>query len=247
MAGAKDDRRDALVLADSLRTDQPSFSRLRLDDPQCMMLRETESGRRNAARRLPADRESVAGGVASLLSSDAPVGAQRPMRRGSGTSIYLVPTPAHAAEVSEEQVSSGAQGHVGPTSHRIRRVKAARGAGLLADRCVAGGSRGCRSRAGPLSTLTAMSAGIGRAAPGVAQRVQALLTTLAEEPSEAGGPSDVRMVQSLPGVGRKMTGVGFSAGRASIATKMRYAFGIPRQGFQRRHIPDAMPQRQHTS
>jgi hypothetical protein len=43
------------------------------------------------------------------------------------------------------------------------------------------------------------------------------------------------------------TGVGFSAGRASIATKIRYAFGIPRQGFQRRRIPDAMPQRQHTS
>src|SRR5215510_12835199 len=42
-------------------------------------------------------------------------------------------------------------------------------------------------------------------------------------------------------------GVGFSVGRASIATKMRYAFGILRQGFQRRRIPDAMPQRQHTS
>ena len=36
------------------------------------------------------------------------------------------------------------------------------------------------------------------------------------------------------------------AGRAGIATKIRYAFGIPRQGFQRRPIPDAMPSRQHT-
>jgi hypothetical protein len=46
---------------------------------------------------------------------------------------------------------------------------------------------------------------------------------------------------------RRGMGVGFSAGRTSIATKIRYAFGIPRQGFQRRRIPDAMPQRQHTS
>ena len=38
----------------------------------------------------------------------------------------------------------------------------------------------------------------------------------------------------------------FQLGRAGIAAKMRYAFGIPRQGFQRRPIPDAMPQRQHT-
>ena len=34
VAGAKDDRRDALVLADSVRTDQPSFRRLQLDAPQ---------------------------------------------------------------------------------------------------------------------------------------------------------------------------------------------------------------------
>jgi transposase len=35
--------------------------------------------------------------------------------------------------------------------------------------------------------------------------VHALRNTLAEEPGEAGGPSDVAMVQSLPGVGRKIT------------------------------------------
>lgn len=40
MAGAKDDRRDALVLADSLRTDQGSFRRLRLDTSQTILLRE---------------------------------------------------------------------------------------------------------------------------------------------------------------------------------------------------------------
>jgi Transposase len=34
VAGAKDDRRDAFVLADSVRTDQPSFRRLQLDAPQ---------------------------------------------------------------------------------------------------------------------------------------------------------------------------------------------------------------------
>ena len=40
VAGAKDDRRDAFVLADSLRTDQPSFHRLQLDAPQLLLLRE---------------------------------------------------------------------------------------------------------------------------------------------------------------------------------------------------------------
>jgi transposase len=40
VAGAKDDRRDALVLADSLRTDQPAFRPVRLGDALIVQLRE---------------------------------------------------------------------------------------------------------------------------------------------------------------------------------------------------------------
>lgn len=40
VAGAKDDRRDALVLADSLRTDMPAFRRIELGDPKLVELRE---------------------------------------------------------------------------------------------------------------------------------------------------------------------------------------------------------------
>lgn len=39
VAGAKDDSRDAFVLADSLRTDQPCFHPIRLDDPEIIRLR----------------------------------------------------------------------------------------------------------------------------------------------------------------------------------------------------------------
>ncbi len=40
VAGAKDDRRDAFVLADSLRTDMPAFRRVRLGEPSLVQLRE---------------------------------------------------------------------------------------------------------------------------------------------------------------------------------------------------------------
>lgn len=40
VAGAKDDRRDAFVLADSVRTDQACFHRLQLDEPVTIQLRE---------------------------------------------------------------------------------------------------------------------------------------------------------------------------------------------------------------
>jgi transposase len=40
VAGAKDDRRDAFVLADALRTDRPAFRRVHFDDPLIVELRE---------------------------------------------------------------------------------------------------------------------------------------------------------------------------------------------------------------
>ena len=40
MAGAKDDRRDALVIADSLRSDRALFHRVRVDDPLVIRIRE---------------------------------------------------------------------------------------------------------------------------------------------------------------------------------------------------------------
>ena len=40
VAGAKDDRRDAFVLADAVRTDRPSVRRLHLDEPHLLLLRE---------------------------------------------------------------------------------------------------------------------------------------------------------------------------------------------------------------
>jgi transposase len=40
VAGAKDDRRDAFVAADALRTDRRAFRRLRLEDPQLLQIRE---------------------------------------------------------------------------------------------------------------------------------------------------------------------------------------------------------------
>jgi hypothetical protein len=50
VAGAKDDRRDAHVLADSLRTDRHAFRRLSNDEPVIVKLaRVVADGRRSAA------------------------------------------------------------------------------------------------------------------------------------------------------------------------------------------------------
>jgi transposase len=55
MAGAKDDRRDAFVLSDSLRIDRARFRRIQLDDPRGSQLRElsrVDEGLGREANRL---------------------------------------------------------------------------------------------------------------------------------------------------------------------------------------------------
>src|SRR5262252_2812726 len=117
VAGAKDDRRDAFVLADSLRTDQPSFRRLRLDDPPLLVLRELS---RAEETLLEAFRRS-----ANQLRDQLHRFYPQMLHLSSAADeawlwdlIALAPTPAHVALLNEEHVQRGLK------AHRIRRVKA---------------------------------------------------------------------------------------------------------------------------
>src|SRR5262249_27228750 len=102
-AGAKDDRRDAFVLADSVRTDQPSFRRVHLGEPQLLLLRELSRAEetllaefRRSANRL---REQLHRFYPQMLQLCA--AADEPWLWDL---ITLAPTPAHAILLSEEQV-----------------------------------------------------------------------------------------------------------------------------------------------
>src|SRR4029453_3976837 len=115
VAGAKDDRRDAFVLADALRTDQPSFHRLQLDAPQLLLLRELSRAEealleefRRSANRLRDQLHRLYPQMLQLCSA-----ADEPWLWDL---IDLVPTPAHAALLSEEHVQRVLK------AHRIRRV-----------------------------------------------------------------------------------------------------------------------------
>src|SRR3989442_6735851 len=117
VAGAKDDRRDAFVLADSVRTDRPSFRRLHLDEPHLLLVRELSRAEetllaefRRSANRLRDQLHRFYPQMLQLCSAaDAP---------WLWDLLELAPTPAHAVLLSEEQVQRVLK------TYRIRRVKA---------------------------------------------------------------------------------------------------------------------------
>ena len=212
VAGAKDDRRDAFVLADSLRTDQPSFRRLRLDDPQLLVLRELSRAEetlleafRRSANQLREQLHRFYPQMLQLCSA-----ADEPWLWDL---IDLAPSPAHAVLLSEEQVQGVLK------AHRIRRLKAPAVLACLqtpalpvAPGAVQAAQAHCRFLLPCLRVLAEQLQACG-------QQVDALLHTLAEMPGEGEGPSDVAIVQSLPGVGRKMTAWLFAEAAQPLAER----------------------------
>jgi hypothetical protein len=212
VAGAKDDRRDAFVLADSIRTDLPSFRRLRLDAPQLIVLRELSRAEealleefRRTANRLRDQLHRFYPQMLQLCSAADEAWLWDLME--------LAPTPSHATETNEEQVRQVLK------AHRLRRVKAPEVLACLQAPAlpVAPGVReAAQAHCGFLLPCLRVLAEQLRVC---AQHVQALLHTLATETGEAGGPSDVAIVQSLPGVGRKITAWLFAEAAQPVAER----------------------------
>jgi transposase len=117
VAGAKDDRRDAFVLADSLRTDEPCFHRLRIDDPVTIQLRELtrvdEDLRVEENRLCNRLREQLHRFFPQMLRLSP--AANEPFLWDL---VELIPVPAAAARVKSRQVDKVLR------ARKIRRWKA---------------------------------------------------------------------------------------------------------------------------
>jgi transposase len=212
VAGAKDDRRDAFVLADSVRTDQPSFRQLQLEEPQFLVLRELSRAEetlleefRRSANRLRDQLHRFYPQMLELCSA-----ADEPWLWDL---IDLAPTPAHAALLSEEQVQRVLK------AHRIRRIKAHAVLTCLqapALPVAPGAAEAAQAYCGFLLPCLRV---LAEQLQACSHQVSTLLRTLSEEPGEGEGPSDVAIVQSLPGVGRKITAWLFAEAAQPLAER----------------------------
>ena len=118
VAGAKDDRRDAHVLGDSLRTDRHCFRHLAAEDAVTVELREWS----RMAEDLQQERGRLANRVREQLWRYYPQALKISDDLGADWFLELwaaVPTPAKAARVHESSIDRVLK------THRIRRIAAA--------------------------------------------------------------------------------------------------------------------------
>lgn len=197
VAGAKDDRRDAFVAADALRTDRAAFRRLRPEDPTLIRLREIsrlhEELGREVSRLTNRLREQLQRfypqALALCPAADEP---------WLWSLLERAPTPAQGRAMRRGPLRALL------AEHRIRRFTADALHGALQAPAlpVAPGTAEAASEhlALLLPRLRLVHAQRGHCE----HRLERLLTALAEGPGAAERPEhrDVTILRSLPGVGR---------------------------------------------
>jgi transposase len=197
-AGAKDDRRDALVLADSLRTDRRAYRRVTQDPADVVMLR----GLVREDDTLRIDETALSNRLRDYLSRYYPQFLELATDRIEPwlwALWELAPTSREAATVSQNAVADVLR------RARIRRLDAATVMKALAgpaprvsDATVAASVEVIRRLIPQLKLMHTHRRECG-------QRIEALLKALEAPTGEAEGKdqhSDAAILRSLPGVGR---------------------------------------------
>jgi len=194
VAGAKDDRRDAFVLADALRTDRHLFHRVRLDEPAVIRLRELS----RAEQDLQQEQVRAGHQLRDLLNRYYPQmlklcpAVDEPW---FWDLLELAPAPAQVAKLSKTKIQKLLN------AHRIRRLDAAdiqKALAVPALRLAPGAAEAASEHV--LLILPMLRLG-QRQRKEMERRIEALLEQMSTEGHFA-EHRDVTILRSLPGVGR---------------------------------------------
>jgi len=214
-AGAKDDRRDAHVLGDSLRTDRRAFHRVPVGDPIVVQLRElahVEDDCQRDLTRLSNQLRDQVYRIAPPLLRLCPA-ADEPW---FWTVLEQAPTRADHRQLTRTQVLTVLR------AHRIRRVTADDLlTALRAPAFTIAAGVGEATREAILLLIPRLRVADAQRKRCVA-RQEALLTELRERPASDAEPQehrDVEILESLPGVGRMITVAMLTQAAQPLATR----------------------------
>ena len=199
VAGAKDDSRDAQVLACSLRTDQPAFRCLLVDDPLVIELREWS----RIYDELKQEQNRLTNRMRAQLWRYYPQAGE--LSDDLAAEWFLdvwqqVPTPARAARVSEKTIARILK------NYRIRRLDAAEILRILrrAPLVVAPGTT--EAATAHIRTIAARLRLINQQIKEAERRLDELCAAIEAAAESAPGQiceqRDVAILRSCPGLGR---------------------------------------------
>jgi transposase len=219
VAGAKDDRRDAFVLADSLRTDRQLFRRLRVDDPLVIQIRELaridEDLRQETNRLTNRLREQLHRFYPQVLRLCS--AADEPW---VWSLLELAPTPADGARLRLARVLRLL------AQHRIRRLEAEAVLAELRTPALHVAPGAVEAASGHIALLIPRLRLVRAQRQDCQQRIEALLQTLGAEESGTGQQNehrDVTILRSMPGVGRVVTATMLAEASQALAERDYHA------------------------
>jgi transposase len=215
-AGAKDDRRDAFVLADALRTDMHCFHMVKLDEPVMIRLRELArlddelaQEQNRAVNRL---REQFHRFFPQLLqlcqSADEP---------WLWDLFESAPWPARAARLTEARIARLLQ------QHRIRRITAAEVRAVLKTKPLTLAPGAAEAAIEHALLLLPRLRLLLQQRTDLARRIGALLDELATPAEDNHEHRDAAILLSLPGLGRKIAATMLSEASQAIADRDYHA------------------------
>ena len=216
VAGAKDDRRDALVLADSLRTDRHCFRPLRLDDPQVIQLRELS--------RIDEELCVALGRLASRLREQLHRYAPHLLTLCPAADepwlwslLELAANPERARRLTKAQIAKVLK------AHRIRRFSAAEVLKVLRTPPLRVAPGTVEAASDHVRLLIEQLCLVRRQRREGQERIEAWLEQLADGEEDASGQKekhrDAEILRSIPGIGVLVAATMLAEGGQSLAER----------------------------
>ncbi len=196
VAGAKDDRRDAHVLGDCLRTDRHCLRRLEPGDPLIVELR----GIARLANELSGERVRLANRIHEQLRRIFPQAIEitDDVTADWFAAVWrIAPNPVAAKRVGERRIA------VVLAKHRIRRIDAATARRHLTQPALVTAPGTVEACTAHLESLFERAGLLNKQIKHTNRRMDALCRKLADpEPGCSGEQRDVDILRSQPGIGR---------------------------------------------
>ena len=196
VAGSKDDRLDALVLADSLRTDGHLFRRIAIQPASVIELREWS----RIHDELQAERGAIVNQMRAQLARYFPVFleiAPDPGEDWATRLLTMIPDQATATRIRPVRIRKLLK------DHRIRRITAEDVVTRLRSTPVYSAPGTATSAIAHLQLLGERARLLNKQIKSCKTRIQAILSEMATEPS-SGNESEQRdaaIIQTMPGIG----------------------------------------------